>query len=120
VTYADVSSRGKTDIRIIDKGKKVTSEYYINKVLKPLLEIIYDKQDRQGKAAFNERNPHKTQQLEPAARRPGDPKQKHYRAQDRRLFPESGGSMEKAMAFHQDIACSHTSKNAIFSQRLSN
>jgi hypothetical protein len=25
----------------------------------------YDKQDQQGKAAFNERNPHMTQQQEP-------------------------------------------------------
>jgi hypothetical protein len=28
----------------------------------------YDKQDQQGKAAFNERNPHMTQQQEPMAR----------------------------------------------------
>jgi hypothetical protein len=27
----------------------------------------YDKQDQQGKAAFNERNPHMTQQQEPVA-----------------------------------------------------
>jgi hypothetical protein len=31
----------------------------------------YDKQDQQGKAAFNERNPHMTQQQEPMARSPG-------------------------------------------------
>jgi hypothetical protein len=33
-----VSSRGKTEIRIIDKGTKVNSEYYINKVFKLFLE----------------------------------------------------------------------------------
>jgi hypothetical protein len=31
-------------------------------------DIKYDKQDRQGKAAFNERNPHMTKQQEPMAR----------------------------------------------------
>jgi uncharacterized protein YydD (DUF2326 family) len=30
--------------------------------------IKYEKQDQQGKAAFNERNPHMTQQQEPTAR----------------------------------------------------
>jgi hypothetical protein len=34
----------------------------------------YDKQDRQGKAAFNERSPHPTQQQ--AARSPGGPQRK--------------------------------------------
>jgi hypothetical protein len=29
--------------------------------------VKYDKQDQQGKAAFNERNPHMTQQQEPMA-----------------------------------------------------
>jgi hypothetical protein len=33
--------------------------------------IQYDKQDRQGKAAFNERSPHPTQQQASAARSPG-------------------------------------------------
>jgi hypothetical protein len=33
----------------------------------------YDRQDKQGKAAFNERNPHMTQQQELAARSPGGP-----------------------------------------------
>jgi hypothetical protein len=33
----------------------------------------YDKQDQQGKAVFNERNPHMTQQQEPMARSPGGP-----------------------------------------------
>jgi hypothetical protein len=33
----------------------------------------YEKQDQQGKAAFNERNPHMTQQQEPVARSPGGP-----------------------------------------------
>jgi hypothetical protein len=33
----------------------------------------YDKQDRQGKAAFNERRPHPTQQQAPSARSPGAP-----------------------------------------------
>jgi hypothetical protein len=36
----------------------------------------YDKQDQQGKAAFNERNPHTTQQQEPVARSPGGPQTK--------------------------------------------
>jgi hypothetical protein len=35
--------------------------------------LKYDKQDQQGKAAFNERNPHMTQQQEPMARSPGGP-----------------------------------------------
>jgi hypothetical protein len=38
--------------------------------------IKYDKQDQQGKAAFNERNPHMTQQQEPMARSPGGPQTK--------------------------------------------
>jgi hypothetical protein len=33
----------------------------------------YDKQDQQGKTAFNERNPHMTKQQEPMARSPGGP-----------------------------------------------
>jgi hypothetical protein len=33
----------------------------------------YEKRDQQGKAAFNERNPHMTQQQEPTARSPGGP-----------------------------------------------
>jgi hypothetical protein len=36
----------------------------------------YDKQDQQGKVAFNERNPHMTQQQEPVARSPGGPQTK--------------------------------------------
>jgi hypothetical protein len=36
----------------------------------------YDKQDRQGKVAFNERSPHPTQQQAPAARSPGGLKKK--------------------------------------------
>jgi hypothetical protein len=35
--------------------------------------IKYEKQDQQGKAALNERNPHTTQQQEPTARSPGGP-----------------------------------------------
>jgi hypothetical protein len=35
-----------------------------------------DKQDQQGKAAFNERYPNTTQQQESAARSPGGPKTK--------------------------------------------
>jgi hypothetical protein len=35
--------------------------------------VKYEKQDQQGKAAFNERNPHMTQQQEPMARSPGGP-----------------------------------------------
>jgi hypothetical protein len=41
----------------------------------------YDKQDQQGKAAFNERNPNSNQQQEPVARSPGVPKTKKDRAQ---------------------------------------
>jgi hypothetical protein len=40
----------------------------------------YDKQDQQGKAAFNERNPHMTQQQEPWQGAQADPKQKQDRA----------------------------------------
>jgi hypothetical protein len=36
----------------------------------------YDRQDQQGKAAFNERNPHMTQQQKPMARSPGGPQTK--------------------------------------------
>jgi hypothetical protein len=36
----------------------------------------YDKQDQQGQAAINERNPHTTQQQDPAARRTGAPQTK--------------------------------------------
>jgi hypothetical protein len=43
--------------------------------------LVYDKQDQQRKAAFNERNPHMTQQQEPVARSPGGPKQKQDRAE---------------------------------------
>jgi hypothetical protein len=43
----------------------------------------YDKQDQQGKAAFNERNPHMTQQQEPTARSPGGPRTKTGQAKDR-------------------------------------
>jgi hypothetical protein len=35
--------------------------------------IKYDKPDQQGKAAFNERKPHTTQQQVSVARSPGDP-----------------------------------------------
>jgi hypothetical protein len=35
-------------------------------------------------------------------------------------FPERGGCRTKAITFHQDSAYRHTSKNAIFSQRMSN
>jgi hypothetical protein len=41
------------------------------------------KQDQQGKAAFNERNLHTTQQQEPAAGAQEDPKQKQPRAKGR-------------------------------------
>jgi hypothetical protein len=36
----------------------------------------YDKQDQQRKTAFNERNPHMTQQQEPVARSPCKPQTK--------------------------------------------
>jgi hypothetical protein len=45
--------------------------------------IKYDKQDQQGKAAFNERNPHMTQQQEPMARSPGGPQTKTGQGKDR-------------------------------------
>jgi hypothetical protein len=45
--------------------------------------IEYDKQDQQGKAAFNERNPHMTQQQEPMARSPGGPQTKTGQGKDR-------------------------------------
>jgi hypothetical protein len=38
--------------------------------------VKYDKQDQQGKAAFNERNPNMTQQQETMARSPGGPQTK--------------------------------------------
>jgi hypothetical protein len=47
-----------------------------------LLGIKYDKQDQQGKAAFNERNPHMTQQQEPVARSPGGPQTKTGQGKD--------------------------------------
>jgi hypothetical protein len=37
----------------------------------------YDKQDQQGKVAFNERNTHPTKQQEPVARSPGGPQSKN-------------------------------------------
>jgi hypothetical protein len=45
--------------------------------------IKYDKQDQQGKAAFNERSPHMTQQQEPMARSPGGPQTKTGQGKDR-------------------------------------
>jgi hypothetical protein len=44
----------------------------MNFSLKPM-KVKYDKQDQQGKAAFNERNPYMTQQQVPMARSPGGP-----------------------------------------------
>jgi hypothetical protein len=45
--------------------------FFFSKVVTILTELLkYDIQDQQGKAAFNERNPHMTQQQEPAARIP--------------------------------------------------
>jgi hypothetical protein len=38
--------------------------------------LKYDRQDRQGKAASNERSPHPTQQQAPAARSPGGTQRK--------------------------------------------
>ena len=37
MAWAGVSFHGKTNIRIIDKGVKVNSDFYINQVLKPLV-----------------------------------------------------------------------------------
>jgi hypothetical protein len=45
--------------------------------------VKYDKQDQQGKAAFNERNPHMIQQQEPVARSPGGPLTKSGQGKDR-------------------------------------
>jgi hypothetical protein len=45
--------------------------------------IKYDKQDQQGKAAFNERNPHMTQQQEPMVRSPAGPQTKTGQGKDR-------------------------------------
>jgi hypothetical protein len=45
--------------------------------------IKYDKQDQQGKAAFNERNPHPTSNKSQWQGAQEDPKQKHTRAQGR-------------------------------------
>jgi hypothetical protein len=45
--------------------------------------IKYDKHDQQGKAAFNERNPHMTQQQVPMARSPGGPQSKTEQGKDR-------------------------------------
>jgi hypothetical protein len=38
--------------------------------------LKHDKQDQQGNAAFNKRNPHTFQQQEPVARNPGGPETK--------------------------------------------
>jgi hypothetical protein len=48
-----------------------------------LLNKIYNKQDQQEKAAFNERNPHKTRQQEPMARSPGGPQTQKGQGKDR-------------------------------------
>jgi hypothetical protein len=40
--------------------------------------LKYDKQDQQGKAAFNERNLHMTQQQELVARSPGGPQRFYH------------------------------------------
>jgi hypothetical protein len=40
------------------------------------LMLKYDEQDRQGKAALNERSPHPTQQQAPSVRSPGGPQRK--------------------------------------------
>jgi hypothetical protein len=45
----------------------------LNKIFIRPQDLKYEKQDQQGKAAFNERNPHMTQQQEPMARSPGGP-----------------------------------------------
>jgi hypothetical protein len=42
MAWAGVPSRGKTEIRIIDKGRKVNSVNYINKVLNPFLKMFQD------------------------------------------------------------------------------
>ena len=40
LAWAWVLYRGKTEIRIIDKGTKVNSHYYINNVIKPFLIVV--------------------------------------------------------------------------------
>jgi hypothetical protein len=47
------------------------------------MDAKYDKQDQQGKAAFNERNPLMTQQQEPMARNPGGPQTKTGQGKDK-------------------------------------
>jgi hypothetical protein len=55
-------------------------------VLKITFRLKYDKQDQQGKAAFNERNPHPTQQQEPVTSSPGAGSREH---EGHRTFPLS-------------------------------
>jgi hypothetical protein len=45
--------------------------------------IKYDKQDQQGKAALNERNPHMIKRQEQVARSPGGPLTKSGQGKDR-------------------------------------
>ena len=52
MAQAGVSSRGKTEIRIIDKGAKVNSKFYINKVLKPFLDKDVPKLFPEGQNAM--------------------------------------------------------------------
>jgi hypothetical protein len=47
------------------------------------LAFKYDKQDQQGKAAFNERNTHMTHQQEQVARSPGGPQTKTGQGKNR-------------------------------------
>jgi hypothetical protein len=54
-------------------------------VFKKQRKVKYDKQDQQGKAAFNERHPHMTQQQEPMARSPGGPQTKTGQGKDSSL-----------------------------------
>ncbi|XP_060572503.1 uncharacterized protein LOC132730561 isoform X2 [Ruditapes philippinarum] len=48
-----------------------------------ILAMCFSIKDQQGKAAFNERNPHMTQQQEPTARSPGGPRTKTGQGKDR-------------------------------------
>jgi hypothetical protein len=61
----------------------VLEQVQSNRIEKNRIPKEYDKQDQQGKAAFNERNPHMTQQQEPMVRSPGGPQTKTGQGKDR-------------------------------------
>jgi hypothetical protein len=63
-TYISSKTQQKTKTTTIFQNMQTVSKVSILK---------YDKQDQQGNAAFNKRNPHTIQQQEPVARSPGGP-----------------------------------------------